>query len=99
MYATTGATRISDRDAGAMTKRLRPQLEAADLEVRTAAIHAIGEIAAPGARRLLRRQLATVETELQRCEAASPDACWDLENLRGAAKSAIENVDRVVAGH
>jgi hypothetical protein len=98
MFATTCATRISDRDAGAMTKRLRPQLETADLEIRAAAIHAIGEIAAPGARRLLRRQLATAKAELQRCKTATPDDCWDFENVRGTAESAIENIDRVVAG-
>jgi len=97
MFGTTCATRLSDADATAMTKRLRPQLDAGDPDVRAAALAAIGQLAAPRSLAMLRRQLAAANVEVRRCEAATPDDCYPQTNVRDAAQQAVEHLGHLLA--
>jgi hypothetical protein len=97
MFGKECATRLSDHDATALTKRLRAHLDAEEPDIRAAALYAIGEIAAPRSLQLLRRRLARAEADLARCRAADPDDCHELDRVRDAAQSAIDNVVEVVA--
>ncbi len=90
------ATRLTDAEAAALTKRLRAHLDA-EPAIHAAALFAIGELAAPRALQLLRRELASAKAEVARCRAKDPDECDELDRVRDAAQSAIEHVVEVIA--
>ena len=88
---------LTDDEALAMAKRIAPYLGGHD-EVHAAALEAIGQLAAPGFERRLKKERARAREALARCKKKDPDECWDQSHLVDTADEALAYLDELRTG-